>query len=290
MAGAPHEAAALPHVNRAAEWWLEGHGHQAAAVDAIDLSTGAPGELPSESPAQASTYESTNVPTNAPNSAPTDAPPHPPDDPALVASTGSWAEEAAATPLSGPDLHADPDSAPQSLPSFVRSAEQAARWRRPRVRATLALLCLAALLTLASQTALEYRDLLAAQLPQTRPWLEAACKPLGCKIEAARVIDSLAVDSSGLLRIERSNLYKLQVSLRNRAGIALAVPALDMKLTDSQGRLIARKVLLPADLGVAQATIDAGRDLHLQATLQSLAGGDAGVPVIAGYTIELFYP
>ena len=211
-------------------------------------------------------------------------------DPSTAAFEVTDAGETTRPVPTNPDLRADPESAPQPLPSFVRSAEHAARWRDPRVRATLALLCLAALLSLAAQVAIEYRDLLAARLPLTRPWLEAACEPLGCKVEAARVIDSLAVDSSGLLRVERSNLYKLQVSLRNRAGIALAVPALDLRLTDSQGRLIARKVLLPADLGVAQATIDAGRDLNLQATLQLVAGGDAGVPVIAGYTIELFYP
>ena len=209
---------------------------------------------------------------------------------ARIAFEVTEAQETAPAVQPGLELRADPDSAPQPLPSFVRNAERAARWRRPRVRATLALLCLAALLTLAAQVAMESRDLLAARLPQSRPWLEAACEPLGCKVEAARAIESLAVESSGLLRVERSNLYKLQVSLRNRAGIALAVPALDLRLTDSQGRLIARKVLQPADLGVTQATIDAGRDLNLQATLQLVVGGDAGAPVIAGYTIELFYP
>jgi hypothetical protein len=68
------------------------------------------------------------------------------------------------------------------------------------------------------------------------------------------------------------------------------VPALDVTLTDTQGRQIARKVLLLTEMGVTQATIAAGRDLSLQATLQAAAGSDAAARPIAGYTIELFYP
>ena len=184
-------------------------------------------------------------------------------------------------------------------PSFVASADRAARWRQPQVRVGLLLVGLLAVLGLAAQVSLEYRNLLAAAWPESRPWLERACVPLGCKVEAARAIEHLAVESSGLVRVEKSNLYRLQVGLRNRAGIDLAVPALDVTLTDSQGALIARKVLRVADLGAAQATIGAGRELNLQATLQSVAvaasaaitaGSDAAVQPIAGYTIELFYP
>ena len=184
-------------------------------------------------------------------------------------------------------------------PSFVASADRAARWRQPQVRVGLLLVGLLAVLGLAAQVSLEYRNLLAAAWPESRPWLEGACVSLGCKVEAARAIEHLAVESSGLVRVEKSNLYRLQVGLRNRAGIDLAVPALDVTLTDSQGALIARKVLRVADLGAAQATIGAGRELNLQATLQSVAaaasaaitaGSDAAVQPIAGYTIELFYP
>jgi predicted Zn finger-like uncharacterized protein len=198
------------------------------------------------------------------------------------------------------DMAADADDAPSSVfgptlepadkPSFVRHAERAARWRSRPVRAALWLAGVLAAAGLAAQVGHQYRDLLAARLPETRPWLESACASLGCTVDAARAIDSLAVESSGLVRVERSSLYKLQVSLRNRAGIDVAVPALDVTLTDGQGRLIARKVLRLSELGVAQATIPAGRELAVQATLQAAAGGETGAQPIAGYTIELFYP
>jgi hypothetical protein len=118
--------------------------------------------------------------------------------------------------------------------------------------------------------------------------MESACAALGCRVEAARSIEGLSVESSGLVRVEKSSLYRLQVALRNRAGIDLAVPALDVTLTDTQGRIISRKVLKLAELGTTQATIPAGQELGVQATLQ--AQGEAAAQPFAGYTIELFYP
>ena len=189
----------------------------------------------------------------------------------------------------------DPRAEPGDRPSFVVRAERAERWRRPPVRAALAVVIVAGTLGLAAQAAVEYRDLAAARFPATRPLLVQACAALGCTVDAARVIDALAVESSGLVRVEKSNIYRLSVVLRNRAGIDVALPALDVTLTDSQGRLIARKVVRVADLGAAQATIGAGREIALQATLQAAAAASAPAPAlapetIAGYTIELFYP
>ena len=189
----------------------------------------------------------------------------------------------------------DPRAEPGDRPSFVVRAERAERWRRPPVRAALAVVIVAGTLGLAAQAAVEYRDLAAARFPATQPLLVQACAALGCTVDAARVIDALAVESSGLVRVEKSNIYRLSVVLRNRAGIDVALPALDVTLTDSQGRLIARKVVRVADLGAAQATIGAGREIALQATLQAAAAASAPAPAlapetIAGYTIELFYP
>jgi predicted Zn finger-like uncharacterized protein len=182
------------------------------------------------------------------------------------------------------DIAADPRPKVVETPSFVRQAEQAARWRQPRVRAALAVVGVLAVFGLVAQVALEYRDLAAARFPSTRPLLQQACETLGCTIGPARVIDGLAVESSGLVRVEKSNVYKLSVALRNRAALDIALPALEPSLTDSQGKLVARRVLNAGEFGVNQATLAAGRELALQATLQ------ASTAPVAGYTIELFYP
>ena len=188
--------------------------------------------------------------------------------------------------ISLPDPRAEPDDRPP--PSFVRLADRAARWRHPRVRLALSTGVVAAVLALTAQTVFTYRDLAAARWPVLRPALEIACSALRCELGAARAIAGLAVQSSGLSRVDNSELYRLAVTLRNRTDLELAVPAIDLSLTDAQGRLLSRRVLGLAELGQPAASLAAGRELVLQATLQ-VAAAAAGEPV-AGYTIELFYP
>ncbi|KPF44232.1 hypothetical protein IP87_08565 [beta proteobacterium AAP121] len=182
------------------------------------------------------------------------------------------------------DITADPRPMAGATPSFVRQAERAARWRRPQVRAALGLGLVLGGVLLAAQVALAYRSLVAARFPALRPVLQAACQPLGCQVGPAHLIESLVVESSGLVRVEKSSIYKLSVALRNRAELDVALPALELSLTDGQGQLVARRVLTAAELGVNQATLGAGRELAVQATLR------AATAPVAGYTIELFYP
>jgi hypothetical protein len=179
---------------------------------------------------------------------------------------------------------AEPRAEPEDMPSFVRKADRVQHWRQPRVRAALAAVAALGTVALSAQVAHSYRDAIAARFPAAQPALEASCEVLGCRVEAARAIDKLAVESSGLVRVEKSSVYKLQVSLRNRGNTTLAMPALDLTLSDSTGKPVARRVLRATDLGVNEATLAAGRELALQATLQ------AATEPIVGYTIELFYP
>lgn len=169
-------------------------------------------------------------------------------------------------------------------PAFVRQAERAAVWRSRPVRALLVLLLFVGTLGLAGQVLFEYRDLAAARYTSLRPLLETGCGWFDCQVGAARSINDLTVESSGLVRVEKSSVYRLSVALKNRAPIEVALPALELALTDAQGQLVARRVLNTAELGVTQATLAAGRELQLQATLQ------AATAPVAGYTIELFYP
>jgi predicted Zn finger-like uncharacterized protein len=195
------------------------------------------------------------------------------------------APQSAATrpPPSRPATLADATLA-QPLPSFLRAADHDALWRRPAMRAVLG--CAAALLTtsLLLQSALLWRDTLAARLPASEPALQALCRLTGCQVHPLRRIDTLAVDSSALNRLEGSTLYRLQLVLRNRADTAVLAPALDLSLTDAQGKLVSRRVLALADLGVAQAVLQAGQELPIKVLMAT------GEQRVEGYTVELFYP
>jgi len=174
--------------------------------------------------------------------------------------------------------------APVVPPSFLRRAERVERWRRPWVRATLSVAVLAALTGLAAQVAYIQRDWIAATIPAARPALEQACALIACSIGEHRQIESLGVESSGLVRVEGTSLYRLSVVLRNRAAIELAAPAIDLSLTDAQGGLIGRRVLTMADLGLPLRTLKGGSELPIQVSLAV-----AERPV-SGYTVEIFYP
>jgi uncharacterized membrane protein YczE len=114
--------------------------------------------------------------------------------------------------------------------------------------------------------------------------LDKACAWAGCRLELPRHIAALSVDSSGLQQLGTTTLYSLSVVLRNRSDIELMLPALDLVLTDLQGRTIARKVLTMADLGLSSRALPAGAELSAQANLS------VGERRVAGYTIEIFYP
>jgi predicted Zn finger-like uncharacterized protein len=172
----------------------------------------------------------------------------PPSDEAMTAlAAEAAADEPVFTdePAAMPEMVADydTDALHTSTPDFVRRAERAARLRHPALRVTLWLLAPLLAAALAAQLALHYRDGLAANWPAARPWLEQACGAVGCHIEAPRRIDSLTVDSSGLVRIEGSRLYKLSLVLQNRAVTAVRMPSIDLALTDNRGQTMIRRVL-----------------------------------------------
>ena len=193
---------------------------------------------------------------------------------AVAADAGNPADAAAAVAVSAPDR----------APSFVVQAERAERWRKPGVRAALSVLALIGAAGLAGQVAHAFRDRIVAAAPSWRPAMQQACAALGCTVGDYRQIDALSVESSGLVRAEGAPVYRLAVTLRNRASVDVAAPALDLSLTDAQGKPIARRVLLMSDLYLPLRTLKPGSELPIQV---SLGIGDRPV---SGYTVEIFYP
>ena len=170
-------------------------------------------------------------------------------------------------------------------PEFLRYADRRARWQRPRVRLLMRLAALLLLATLVLQAAHHLRDTVAVQWPQTRPALQAWCAALKCALEAPRRIDDISVESTTLARASAaSEALRLSVNLRNRGGLPLSVPSVDLKLTDASGALVARRMLSPRDFGSTAAALQPGTDNTLQLLLST---GSLG---ITGYTVEVFYP
>lgn len=185
---------------------------------------------------------------------------------------------------------ADSESAP-STPDFVRQAERDEWWEQSPVRAALVALALTAALGLALQVAGHYRQYIAAQWPESTPWLQHYCEFFGCRLEPLRRIDDVSIESTALTQADSSlqrdgasNALRLAVTLRNRGELPIAMPSLDLSLTGADGELVSRRSLSPADFQVGDPRLVPGADALLSVSF-SVTGRR-----VSGYTVEVFYP
>ena len=187
--------------------------------------------------------------------------------------------------------------APIATPDFVVQAQRSQRWRSPWVRFGLSLVGLILLAILAVQIALHDKDQIAAQWPQAKPWLDQLCQLAGCKIQALRRIEAIAVDSSSFNRINKNNVqleavtqsYRLAVTLKNTGSLPVALPYVELSLQDAQDQTILRRVLSPADLGSSLNALAPAQEMPGNVTLQIDTAQLAGSR-IAGYRVLAFYP
>jgi len=240
------------------------------------------------------------------------APADPPVPPATAPAEDDFQAElvrfAARQPADAEAPAAEPTSAPSPLPAaalpeglaapvpsraadepgFVRQARRQAFWRSPLMRAVLSLLLVLLLALLALQWAVHDRDRLAARHPALAPLLVQLCEPLGCRIAPPRQIDAVVIDSTALVR-RLGNFYAFDVVLKNTATMAVAMPALELSLTDTQDRVIARRVFLPRELPGAPEQLAPESSLPLNLRL-SVADAASGALPMAGYRALVFYP
>ncbi|HVE89582.1 MAG TPA: DUF3426 domain-containing protein [Burkholderiaceae bacterium] len=134
-------------------------------------------------------------------------------------------------------------------------------------------LMLAALMAL--QLAVIYRAELMAGVPQTRGALMQLCAVFGCTVGWPTRVAQLAVIGSELQTIPGTDVLELTAVIRNRAEFRQALPAVEVTLTDSLNRPIARKVFTPAD--------------YLAAAGEPSSRIEDGLGSGSDYTIRLFF-
>jgi len=199
----------------------------------------------------------------------------------------------AAAPLAPDTRHAEdtgrvsPDDDGTPAVSFLRPDDHDSVWRRRSVRLVLA--AVAALLCglLLVQVMVQERNRIVLLEPATRPVVLALCQLAGCTIGPLRQIESVVIDSSSFGRL-RGEGYRLGFSLRNQAPIDIAMPAIELSLTDTQDQALIRRVILPAEFGAPGDVLAAGADWSGALALNIRA--DATAERIAGYRLLAFYP
>ena len=170
---------------------------------------------------------------------------------------------------------------------FVEQARRQLFWKRPLVRVGLLLLALGLAALLAAQVAVHDRDRLAAQHPDWKPWLERLCEAAHCRLGPPHRIDAIVIDNSGFSRV-RQDTYRLSVTLKNQSAQPVAVPAVELTLTDGQDQPVVRRVLTVRELGAPADTLAPASDWSTSLTLA--VAPPAGGNRIAGYRLLAFYP
>lgn len=189
------------------------------------------------------------------------------------------------------------ESAEGDEPLFLRSGDRA---RGRAGRAALAVGCVLLVSALVVELALLLRASVVAQFPEVRPALVALCAPLSCTVPWPMHPELLAVVSSELETLPGTGALEFDAVVRNRAGFPVALPAMELTLTDARNHPVARKVFRPADYTTERAgdnaavradaaaieamSIGPGADLSIR-LLFELPGADA-----AGFVAYPFYP
>lgn len=171
--------------------------------------------------------------------------------------------------------------------SFMRRAQRAAFWRRPGVRWALGLSAVALTLGLVGQLMYHQRDWVAQRLPGLRPVVVGLCQALQCQVGVPRRIEAVSIEASTFTRLP-PEAFRLQVTLANADPLAVAMPAVELTLTDTQDQPVIRRVLQPADLGPdTPAALPASGEWSATVTLTV---APAHASAIAGYRLLAFYP
>ena len=130
------------------------------------------------------------------------------------------------------------------------------------------------------------KNMLAARAPALRPALLGMCEVIGCVLEAPQSPEFLQIEASAYDPLGEG-MYRLSLTLRNRASWAIAHPAIELTITDASERPLVRRVLLPGDLGAQGEHIDALSAQELTIYLRSTL---AISPGLSGYRLTAFYP
>jgi predicted Zn finger-like uncharacterized protein len=203
--------------------------------------------------------------------------------------TTMWADghEQATESVAAPEPAPVAKAAPLQELSFMRQARRKARWSGRGVRVVLGALSVALVLGLIVQLIVQERDRVVAREPGLRPLVEAVCGVFSCDVRPWRQIDALVIDSSAFSKV-KGDLYRLSVTLKNNEAVDLAMPSVELALTDALDRPLIRRVIRPEELGVRDGVIRAAAEFETTVLLTVKTNGSS--ERIAGYRLFTFYP
>jgi hypothetical protein len=170
----------------------------------------------------------------------------------------------------------------------------AAADRRPASRgrvvrnSLLGVLLIVLLLVAALQYAWWQREYFRVVWPPSEVAYEAVCRISGCKLTPVHDIDLLQIADMSLREIDDPHHLALALTIRNRVGLTLAYPSVELTLTDNHNQAAIRKVIAPAQYLSDPALQDNGIAPRAQ-VLIGIRVDTATVPA-SNYRVKIFYP
>ena len=146
-----------------------------------------------------------------------------------------------------------------------------------------------ALTTIALQAALAFRVELAVLWPEARPALVTLCDFAGCDVGLPTRVALVSIEASDLYPDkEHTGRLALTATLKNRAPFTQQFPHLELTLTDTADKAIARRVLAPTEYLPPKTSFTNG--MSPGADIIVAVGVDPSEMTASGYRLYLFYP
>jgi len=171
--------------------------------------------------------------------------------------------------------------------SFLNESRRQLFWDQPLVRAVLLCASVALCLGLLAQWVYQDRDHLAAAKPEMKPWLEKFCTAVNCSVRPLRRIDALVVDTAAFNKLG-PDAYRLSFTVKNQGNLAVALPSVEVTLSDLQDQVVIRRVFEPLDLSATANILAAGGEWPVSVAVRLKS--DAATPRVVGYRVIAFYP
>jgi predicted Zn finger-like uncharacterized protein len=179
--------------------------------------------------------------------------------------------------------------------AFVRIAKNKAFWQQRNVINSLRAVCIGLTGLLLFQVVFSQRHHLSASSPAMKTAFESLCQTMGCSIEPFKNIDAFKIDSSSFQKSQTASaetsqgeFFALNLTLKNNADLPVAMPAVELTLTEASDKPVLRRVLLAKDLGFIGNTMAANGDWSGAVTI-AVTPSSTMAP-ITGYRVLLFYP
>lgn len=177
-----------------------------------------------------------------------------------------------------------PSATATETPHFSKSTQQTNNTSQPNgwlwgVLSGVLSLCLLL------QVVLWNRHMLVAQEPAMQGLVEGLCVPFGCEWHWPQSLEAVQIENSNFTE-NADGTYRLQLRLKNTQHHAVAMPLLELTLTDERDEVVLRRVFQPEALGLKDhlpALRDARSTLHFDLN-EDLK------PRVVGFRALIFYP